>query len=317
MFNTPILLIVFNRPNSTQKVFEELKKIKPKHLYIAADGPRDSNMEDITKCAETRTIINEINWDCEVKTLFRDENRGCGRGPAEAITWFFQFVEEGIILEDDCLPSCDFFHFCENLLAYYRYNNNIFFIGGNNFQKSKLAYSYTYYFSAGHHGTWGWATWRRAWQKFDYYLSNFDFKDAQTVIKKLFRDSKQQKYWLYIYSEVKKNRFNESCWDYQFYFSGWMSGALAVIPNFNLVQNIGFNEEATHTKDGNNLFAHRPISSIVFPIKHNNNITQNKKADFLLHKNLIQPSEYGFMFFLQSINIAIKKLIGKKGSWLF
>lgn len=311
MFQTPVLLITFNRPQSTQKVFDAIKKVKPKHLFIAADGPRDNYSEDDEKCTNTRSIIDQIDWVCNLKTLFRDKNRGCGLGPSEAITWFFQFVEEGIILEDDCLPSSDFFYFCEDLLSIYRKNEKIFFIGGNNFQHSKLVNSNSYYFSAGHHGTWGWATWRRVWNEFDYYLTTISYQDAKKIIKQLFQDHIQQEYWLDIYKEVKKDRFNESCWDYQFYFSGWKKEALAVIPNSNLVQNIGFNDDATHTKSSANLFSHRKINPMKFPIIYNNNVVQNKKADFLLHKNFIQPDKYGFIAFLYRLYKAIKK-IGKK-----
>ena len=132
MFETPILLLLFNRPQTAQKVFDEIKKIKPKYLYIAADGPRKDKPEDYSKCAETRQIIHQIDWECEVKTLFRDKNRGCGLGPAEAITWFFEHVEQGIILEDDCLASNSFFSFCEETLELYKNDARIFVISGYN-----------------------------------------------------------------------------------------------------------------------------------------------------------------------------------------
>ena len=153
MFNTPVLLIIFNRPLHTQKIFDQIKKIKPKHLFIVGDGPRPHRPDDIQKCAATRKIIEQIDWDCKLRTLFRNENRGCGHGPAEAISWFFEHVEAGIILEDDCLPDISFFPFCELLLKEYKNDSNIFLISGTN-PLQKWKENKSVYFEAKFGWTW-------------------------------------------------------------------------------------------------------------------------------------------------------------------
>ena len=160
MFNTPILFIIFNRPDTAKKVFKKIQKIEPKQLFIAADGPRKNKPEDVELCKQTREILNGINWDCELITLLREENVGCKKGPADAISWFFEHVEEGIILEDDCLPSDSFFPFCEELLEKYRYDTRIMHIGGS-IQLPDYENPDSYYFSRLSH-VWGWATWKRA-----------------------------------------------------------------------------------------------------------------------------------------------------------
>ena len=147
-FNTPILFLIFNRPDTTQIVFEEIKKQKPKYLFVAADGVRSHIIEDMEKCKDTRNLVLKgIDWDCEVKTLFRDENLGCGVAVSEAITWFFENVEQGIILEDDCLPHPSFFGYCETLLEKYNDNENVYVISGDNFQNGKQTGNASYFFS--------------------------------------------------------------------------------------------------------------------------------------------------------------------------
>lgn len=317
MFSTPILLVIFNRPETTRRVFESIRQQKPKYLFVAADGPRPERVDDIEKCKAARNIIKP-DWDCELYTLFRDNNLGCGKGPSQAITWFFSQVEEGIILEDDCVPNPDFFQYCTQLLDHFRDNERISFIGGTNFQRGFKRGIGSYYFSAGNQGTWGWATWKRAWDKFDYYISNIDKGIFSKIIKNFFINPRQREYWMEIFTEVKKNRYNESCWDYQFYFSNWVEGKLAVLPNQNLVRNIGFDTDATHTIGENNPLMNVPLGSI-FPIEHNHYIVQDKNADFYVHKNYIQPYAYGWQGLLGlpfRLNKRIKKLFGIQGSWV-
>jgi len=180
-FNTPILFLVFNRPNTTQRVFNVIRQVKPKQLFVAADGPRRDKGADEEKCEATREIVKQIDWDCEVKTLFREENLGCGKAVSSAITWFFENVEEGIILEDDCLPNLDFFGYCEELLDRYRDNREVMFIGGDNFQKGKKWGDASYYFSAYNH-VWGWATWKRTWDIYDFKLDSINENDIDSIL---------------------------------------------------------------------------------------------------------------------------------------
>ena len=161
-FETPILFITFNRPDTTKRVFEAIKKIKPKKLFISADGPRENKVGEKQKCLTVRSIFDNIDWDCEVKTLFQEKNLGCKIAATTAVTWFFQSVEEGIIIEDDCLPNKSFFLFCQKMLATYRKHEAIMHISGTNFQFGNKRGEASYYFSRCIH-MWGWATWRRAW----------------------------------------------------------------------------------------------------------------------------------------------------------
>lgn len=274
MFDTPILFIVFNRPEFTMRVFQEIKKQKPKTLFIAADGPRKNNEEDGLKCKLTREkVLSAIDWDCEVKTLFRDSNQGCGKAVSGAIDWFFQNVEKGIILEDDCLPNRSFFNFCENLLDRYKENDEIFAISGVNFQDKTIGKA-SYFFSK-YLYVWGWATWRRAWDNYDFSLSGLESFKKKEKIKRIDKRENFRKYWHSIFERVANREIDS--WDYQLVFSSWNSDGMTIVPNKNLVSNIGFGREATHTIELGPL-ANIPTEEIV-SIKHPDKITRNKRAD--------------------------------------
>ncbi len=166
-FDVPILLLAFNRPNQTRRVFDAIKAIQPTKFYFAADGPREGRAEEAILCQTVRTsILENIDWDCEVKTLFRDKNLGCKYAVSSAISWFFENEPEGIILEDDCLPDASFFPFCAELLEKYRHDDRIMMISGDNYQKDKLRTDYSYYFTR-YNQIWGWASWRRVWNLYD------------------------------------------------------------------------------------------------------------------------------------------------------
>lgn len=319
MLQTPVLLITFNRPHYIRQVFEVLKEVKPAYLYIFQDGARQKNDADNQKCAEVRSVFDEINWPCDVKTLFSPINLGCGKGPSTGISWFFEQIEEGIILEDDCVPEPAFFDFCTEMLNYYRDNNKISFIGGTNFIKSKKFKSYSYYFSNGHHGTWGWATWRRTWKQFDYYLSNLNFDEFKKHLGFYFSNYRVKEYWYNIFENVKKNRYNESCWDYQFYFSTWRKNQLAIIPNLNLVKNVGSDQDATHTLGKSSLLHQNTAPENQQIISHPDFIELDKKTDFLFQKKFIQPYNFGFEGIKRiphRVNSRLKKLFNHIGPWI-
>ena len=156
-----VLFIIFNRPETTQRVFDAIRLAKPTRLYIAADGPRENKTGEKELCEQARKIAQNVDWDCEVKTLFQKENLGCGKAVSHAISWFFENEDMGIILEDDCLPHQSFFKYCEELLEKYKNNDRIGIISGNNFQKKRKIGSFSYYFSD-IVNIWGWATWARS-----------------------------------------------------------------------------------------------------------------------------------------------------------
>jgi hypothetical protein len=244
MQKTPILFLIFNRPDTTQQVFDEIKKAKPSKLYVAADGPRKNMENEEMLCAETKKIIEQVDWECELKTLFRDENLGCKIAVSSAIDWFFDQVEEGIILEDDCLPSSTFFKYCEELLEKYRNDERIMMISGDNFQDGIVRGNGSYYFSKNVH-IWGWASWKRAWNKYDVKMKTYpDFKKQNQIIN-VFSNRLIQAHWILMFDSVFSGKTDT--WDYQWAYAVLANGGLSIIPNVNLISNIGFDDRATHT----------------------------------------------------------------------
>ena len=288
MLSTPVLLLVFNRPDVTQKTFDQIRKVQPHKLFIAADGPRVDKPDDDAKCEATRAIINQINWACEVQTLFREQNRGCGYGPAEAITWFFEHVEEGIILEDDCLASIDFFPFCEELLIRYRDDEKVYMISGTNpAQKWKSKRSYL--FSAMGF-SWGWASWRRAWQKFDYSASQWATSEGKDKIKRHLNNEKFYKHFAeefdYYFKEIRGD-----VWDFQWLFYRYYNQSYGIVPTVNLVTNIGFDDNATHTFDERVNTARLPTTSLGFPLIHPKDTGIDSLFDWYVFERFLSREE--------------------------
>lgn len=274
MFQTPILFLIFNRPDTTKIVFDRIKELKPKYLYVAADGARKNREGEEALCKQTRAII-KIDWNCEVKTLFRNENLGCGTAVSEAITWFFNEVEQGIIIEDDCLPDVTFFFYCEILLEYYKNNNRIMHIGGTNSQFGNKRGDGSYYFSKYPH-IWGWATWKRAWSYYKYSFTKREEEKLNNAITYYSLNKKEIEYWKSNWS-VLNSHDKIDTWDIQWTFSCWFNEGITIVPNKNLVSNIGFNKNATHTKEDSKL-ANLPTETIT-NIIHPKKILINKEAD--------------------------------------
>lgn len=201
--NTPILLLIFNRPNKTSQVFEQIRKAKPPKLYVSGDGPRKGYEGEEEKIKSAREIVSRVDWSCEVKTLFRDKNLGCKEGVSSAITWFFEQEEQGIILEDDCVPHLDFFTFCESLLVRYAGDDRVSVITGNNFQNGKIRGSASYYFSKYIH-VWGWATWRRAWKHYQGDINFWPKWKTSDAWKKYKSDKIERRYWQKIFDRSKQ-----------------------------------------------------------------------------------------------------------------
>lgn len=242
----PILFIIFNRPSPTTRVFESIKNYKPQKLYIAADGPRINRPGEDLLCATVRSII-KIDWVCDVKYLYREKNLGCKVAVSSAIDWFFQNEERGIILEDDCLPHQSFFSFCEDMLSLYDGNSRISHIGGYSAQNGRKRGDYPYFFMRYFH-VWGWASWRRAWKEFDVNMMDFDNFKKKNLINAITRKKHIQRYWLSIFDLVRNGKIDT--WDYQWVYANFKISSLAICPNENLIENIGFGEDATHTKGG-------------------------------------------------------------------
>lgn len=275
-FTTPVLIIAFNRPDVTQRVFDEIRKAKPLKLFLAVDGPRENRPEERELVEQVRNIAKQVNWSCEVKTLFQEKNVGVSTAPAKAISWFFEHVEEGIIFEDDCLPHPSFFRFCQEMLAKYRTNEKIMLVSGDNFQFGKKHSDKSYYFSI-YPSTWGWATWRRAWKHFDPNLSGFPtFRDSNSIAS-ITPEKDEQRVWL---DTFRKEYYGEwKTWDYEWVYAIWSRGGLSVIPNVNLISNIGFGENATHNFSTESKYANIKTEEITFPLSHPKEMVANREAD--------------------------------------
>ena len=286
---TPILFLIFNRPDTTQIVFNEIRKAKPKWLFIAGDGPRKDRLEDTRLCQKTRTIVDQVDWDCEVSTFFRDENLGCKYAVSSAIDWFFSNVDEGIILEDDCVPDQSFFPFCEALLEKYRDDERIMMISGANFQFGREKTDDSYYFSRYFH-IWGWATWKRAWKLYDKEMKAWPEIRENGYLHNILYDKRLVRYWEAIFNSVYNGSI--STWDYQWVFSCWVQGGLSIIPNRNMVSNIGFDQRSTHTK-GKDIRANMQTENMVFPLNHPKYLIRNAHADRFTER--IEYSRFGFI----------------------
>ena len=256
MFNTPILFIVFNRPTQTQKVFEQIAALQPKQLFIAADGARVGNEGDAKNCPAVRQIVQKVNWPCEVQYLFQENNLGCKNGVVTAIDWFFNQVPAGIILEDDCLPHPDFFNYCAQLLEKYKEDEQVMHIGGTNFQPNDFSIDTDYYYSKIIH-VWGWASWSRAWKKYEKELPDYNKQALKEWFDRYQFNKDSLRYWDHAFSMVQSQSIDT--WDYQWTYCLWKHNGLAIIPKHNLVANIGFGNDATHTDKGANSYANLPI----------------------------------------------------------
>jgi len=307
-FTTPILFLVFNRPDTTRLVFDKIRQLKPTQLFVAADGPRKDKFGESEFCSEVRQIATQIDWECELKILFREENLGCGKAVSEAITWFFDHVERGIILEDDCLPAESFFYYCTELLNKYKYDEKVMHIGGGNFQNGIKRGQGDYYYSSIPH-IWGWATWKRAWNKYDFTLNGYSDKDCHEMLKKLYRKKHIIYYWVNIYNAMA-NRVIDT-WDYQWHYTLLRNNGMSITPNINLVSNIGFGINGTHTIEKNKLISELPTFEIS-KIKHPNKITVSLLADYYTYKyiyGITKPKNWIDKLYIPNKLKKLKRLI--------
>ncbi|MFM2284410.1 MAG: hypothetical protein RL222_1914 [Bacteroidota bacterium] len=282
MFETPVLFLVFNRLDATKQVFAGIRDVQPKYLFIAADGPRNQVAGEAEKTEAVRNyILERIDWPCEVKTLFRDTNLGCGKAVSGAITWFFEHVEEGIILEDDTLPSKSFFPYCEELLHRYRDDSRIGMISGNNFQlvpPGKYDYIFTKYVSI-----WGWATWKRAWSLYDYNMNSYrqQPKETEDLLRNTF-GPEEMAARSRIFVATAEGKIDT--WDHQWFFCCLLHHLLTIVPASNLISNIGFGEDATHTTDATGNHMHLQTCDLHFPLKHPSFIVRSEQYENALNR---------------------------------
>lgn len=247
-FDTPVLLLVWRRPQTLIHVIDALRQVKPSTLYVACDGPRSTRPDDVEKIQAVRALIeSEIDWPCRLFKLYSDVNRGCKIGVRVAIDWYFENVDAGIILEDDCVPTVSFFRYCSSLLDRYRDDQRIWSISGANFQNGLTRGDTSYYFSPVPL-VWGWATWRRCWQHYDPDLQQWPALRRSGLLRSVFPDPVQHRYWTRVWDRLHRLGLPDT-WDYQWTFTCIVNRGLAIEPSSNLIKNIGFGVDATHTTD--------------------------------------------------------------------
>ena len=318
-FHTPILLITFNRPEHTGKVLEAIMAAQPHELFVFQDGERTANENDIFKCAEVRQVVEKRTKETGVilHTFYSKKNLGCGPGPAAAISWFFENVDEGIIIEDDAVPHPDFFPYCEELLTKYRDNNDVRAIGSMNVDTQRWGDG-SYYFSMMNRNLCARATWKRSWQSFDISMAKTSCGDIRRALRKYGCGPLECDYWIDRLREVHKNLSNGKSWDMQFFMSIWLNHGKGIIPNVNLSSNIGTVGEATHQMGAGNIIDNVPTSPIM-PLVHPLDTNVQSEADRQFHFCYFEPQKatWGFgktLYFL--INKRIKRLVGHEGPWL-
>ncbi|MAR09273.1 MAG: hemolytic protein HlpA-like protein [Blastopirellula sp.] len=273
--STPVIFLTFNRPDLTQLVFNAIAMARPKRLYVVSDGARPHVAGEAERVAETRAIIDQVSWPCDVLTDFAESNLGCYQRITSGLRWAFQQAEEAIVLEDDCLPDPSFFTYCDRLLDQYRDESKVGNICGCNFQKGHSRTSSSYYFSKYFH-CWGWATWRSTWEKFDANVRQPSLLTADDLVSP-WDTAAEKKYWHSIFRDHFSGK--NSSWDFLWLYTCWQHDLLSVTPDVNLVSNIGFRADATRTSCSTNPLANLPRLPMPEVLRHPAAITRMCEAD--------------------------------------
>lgn len=284
---SPVIFIVFNRPAETARVFAEIARARPPKLLLIADGPRAERAGEAERVAEVRKIATQIDWPCELLTNFSDVNLGCRRRVSSGLDWAFSEVEEAIVLEDDCLPDPSFFRFCDEMLEKYRHDTRIGMIAGSNFAFGHKRDDSSYFYSR-HVLIWGWATWSDRWRgSYDVDMGDWPQAKARGWLFDLLHHADEARLWTRIFDANAAGKVDT--WDMQWVFANWKESRLSIIPNVNLVSNIGFGVEATHTFDENKVSA-VPASSLQFPLQSPEEMIQDAVADRIIFRNFYYRS---------------------------
>ncbi len=295
---TAVLFLVFNRPDTTKQVFEAIRQARPSRLYVAADGAREGKPGEAELVEQVRQIATEVDWPCEVKTFFRDKNLGCKYAVSSAISWFFENEEQGIILEDDCLPVQSFFWYCEELLNKYKDDENIYLISGDARGSEAIGMQGDYGFCK-YPLIWGWASWSHAWSKYDVSLSDWQRVSKESVINNFTDHGPAKKFWFKTFSEVCSG--NIDTWDYQLVYTLCINQGKCIVPKLNLISNIGFGNNATHTFDIASKDFNRKTFDLRLPLNHNPSSGDEVNINRYFDKNL---------FFQMTIFERVVKKIG-------
>ncbi len=273
--NTAVAFLIFSRPEPTRRVLAAIREARPRLLLVVADGPRADRPEDAAKCAEVREVVERgVDWPCEVRKNYADTNLGCARRVSSGLDWVFEEVEEAIILEDDCLPHATFFPFCEELLARYREDERVAQIAGCSFQDQGRAPASPSYFFSRYPHCWGWATWRRAWRHYDHSMSAWRQVD-RSWLDEVFEEAAERRWWSEAFDATAAGRLDS--WAFRWTLSTLSRGRVSAVPFENLVTNIGFGADATHTRGGDRLEI--PATGLSFPLSHPAGVRRHEGAD--------------------------------------
>jgi hypothetical protein len=305
-----VVLIIFNRPDRAEQVFEAIRRAKPARLLVVADGPREGKPGEAGKCAAARAVVDGVDWDCEVHRNFSDENMGCRMRVATGISWAFGIVDRAIILEDDCVPSASFFPYCGELLERYQDDERVMMVSGDNHLFGKADTRDSYYFSRYVHA-WGWATWRRAWDKFDLGMAQWPEIRDRRLFDRYFASASERYYWKSLLQYVYEG--NIDTWDYQWVYSIWANSGLCIAPRRNLVWNIGFHKDATHTR-GDSVYATLAVEDMDFPLVHPRAMIVSSDMDVIEARLRVRHSgslKYPFNKYASSLKRCVKKAMAR------
>jgi hypothetical protein len=276
-FEIPIVLIIYNRPHLVSKVFSIIREVTPLSLFLIADAPKD-NDNDFEKCEMARKMVEKVDWKATVYKDYAKTHLGCKNRVISGLTWVFSIVQEAIIFEDDCVPDLTFFRFTSELLERYKDSPKVALISGNNYQPAmRFQTNESYYFSRYVH-IHGWATWKRTWNNYDGEMKTWPRRKDVGWLDNYLGNTNSANYWEDIFDQVHFNRIDT--WDYQLLFNVWANNQLCVMPSVNLVTNIGYGEDGTHTKNPNSRWANLPTFPIEFPLSHPKTINRNQQADY-------------------------------------
>ncbi|HTG44652.1 MAG TPA: glycosyltransferase family 2 protein [Verrucomicrobiae bacterium] len=284
--DTPVALLVFNRPEATKRVVAEILQARPPKVLVFADGPRPDQRGDAELISAAKAVIRDAPWECEVLTNYSEVNLGTRYRPATGLDWVFAQVEEAIVLEDDCLPDQSFFHFCDELLEKYRHDERVMMISGDNFMRGQKLSPYSYLFCR-YVGIWGWATWRRAWRYYDVDLHRWKALRETRFLEDFLGNEEESRLWRRFFDRIITGE--SKTWDHQWQFACWCQQGLSIMPASNLVSNIGFGPTAQHYKEFDPKLADVPTVEMEFPLRHPPAILRTPEADDFVFRELLKP----------------------------
>lgn len=304
MIEAPVLLIGFNRPDNLRVVFNQIRKYRPKRLYVAIDGPRQNNEDDNKKCEECRQIVRQVDWNCDLHTLFRDDNLGCGHGMYNAITWAFANEDRLIILEDDCVPSDSFFSYCNLMLEKYKDDVRVWQVAGRSYHPNSCFFENSDYIFSHYPHVWGWATWKRCWKEYDFYISDFPqfviIGGAVNSSPNKVLGMKENRYFKKIYDEIRSTGTYHA-WGPQWSYLMSKNNAFSIVPHKNLIHNIGAVGTHTSKKDKPDI----PSEEMSLEMKHPLFVIPNREYDIYHGRKVVYSRSNLFL----QLAVKLKHLI--------